>query len=279
MIIDDAHRAAFVHIPKCGGTSVSLQFGDLDSYGGAFRRKGVHPLLGAINYGHVPLMYLKQCFPIEFEKISSYTSFALVRDPHTRFASAIFQRLDEFGGVHKLNVTSKLALREAREVIRWLTDKGPFCDLEYIHFSRQIDYVELDGRPIVGNVFPLENIADMAAAFQTSCGVRFDPERRENTNFASSNPILAMLRVAKPIYSRLTSWTFRERVLLTMQRLNINRPDSLYAALLRVPEVNGFVEDYYAEDFALYRSAKARVSGLVAGREMLQQAPHQQDAR
>lgn len=269
MIIDDAHRAAFVHIPKCGGTSVSLQFSELDSYAGAFRRKGVHPALGSIHYAHIPLAHLEQHYPDEFEKIATYQSFALVRDPHDRFASATFQRLEEFGGASRLNVTSKLditskqALGEAREVIRWLADRDTFCDLEYIHFSRQIDYVELRGQRIVDHVFPLENISDMAAALEAFCGIRFDPERRENTNFASNNRLLAMLHVAKPIYSRLTSWEFRKRVVGTLRRWNMHGPDSLYAELRQDPEVSSFVGDYYAMDFALYRSAKARLSEPV----------------
>jgi len=272
MIIDDAHRAAFVHIPKCGGTSVSLQFSELDSCAGAFRRKGVHPVLGSIHYAHIPLAYLKQHYPDEFEKVATYRSFALVRDPYERFASATFQRLEEFGGASgldvasKLDITSKQALGEARAVMRWLGDRGAFCDLEYIHFSRQVDYVELAGRPIVGHVFPLENISDMAAALEASCGVRFDPERRENTNFASNNRLLALLHVAKPIYSRLTSWSFRERVLLTMRRWKVSGPGALYAAFRQDREVSRFIETYYAGDFALYDAAKDRLSRTAAER-------------
>jgi len=258
MIIDDTHRTAFVHIPKCGGTSISLQFGEFDSYGGAFRRKGVHPTLGAIHYAHIPLRYLKQCYPVEFQKVSTYRSFALTRDPHARFASATFQRLEEFGGVPKLHITGELALREARAVIRWLTERESFCDLEYIHFSRQIDYVSLDGRQVVGDVYPLERIAALATALEANCHIRFDPLRRENTNFASTNRLLSFLRLAKPIYSRLTTWALRERLLLMLKAGRFQSSDSLYLRLSEDPRVGAFVEDYYAEDFALHRAAVAR---------------------
>jgi hypothetical protein len=261
MILDDTHRMAFIHIPKCGGTSIRLQLGELDSYQGAFRRKGVHPALGAIHYAHIPLGFLRDHYPAEFRKVCDYQSYALTRDPHARFASATFQRLEEFVGVKKIDVTSARALAEAREVIRWLSERGSFCDLEYIHFSRQADYVALEGRPIVDVIFPIERIADLAAALEDRCHTSLDPDRRENTNFGSGGRILSLLHIAKPIYSRLTTWAFRERLLLLAKRWKIQSPDALYEALRQDPYISDFVEDYYAEDFVLYRNAHTQLAG------------------
>jgi hypothetical protein len=246
---------AFIHIPKCGGTSISLQLGELDSYGGAFRKPGVHPVLGSIHYAHIPLSFLRDHYPVDFKKVCGYRSFALTRDPHARFASATFQRLEEFGGVRKIDVTSARALAEAREVIRWLGERGPFCDLEYIHFSRQIDYVALEGRRVVDVVFPIERIADLAAALEKRCQTRLDPDRRANANFGSESRLLSLLHIAKPVYSRLTTWAFRERLLLLARRWKIQSPDALYEEFRRDPRISDFVEEYYAEDFVLYRTA------------------------
>ena len=263
MIIDDTHETAFVHIPKCGGTTISVQFGDLDSYDGAFRRKGDHPALGAIHYAHIPLRFLHRHYPVEFDKVRAYRSFALTRDPHERFASATFQRLAEFVGVAKIDITRAKALGEAHAVMGWLAQRGPFCDLEYIHFSRQVDYVALDGERIVDVVLPLEDIADLAAALEERCQVRFDPELRANINFGSSNRLLSMIHVAKPIYSRLTTWAFRERLLMLAKRWKIQSPQSLYEDFRRDPRISDFVEAYYADDFRLYRAAQTRLASPV----------------
>jgi hypothetical protein len=263
MIIDDTHETAFVHIPKCGGTTISVQFGDLDSYGGAFRRKGAHPALGDIHYAHIPMPFLRRHYPAEFEKVRAYRSFALTRDPHERFASATFQRLAEFLGVPKIDITGARALAEARAVMGWLADRGPFCDLEYIHFSRQVDYVALDGERIIDVVLPLEDIADLAAALEERCQVRFDPELRANINFGSSNRLLSMIHVAKPIYSRLTTWAFRERLLMLAKRWKIQSPQSLYEDFRRDSRISDFVEAHYAEDFRLYRAARTRLEAPV----------------
>jgi hypothetical protein len=259
MIIDDAHQAAFVHIPKCGGASAVTQLGQFDSCGGAFRRIGEHPALGPIHYAHIPLRYLQQCFPDEFTKIATYQSFALVRDPQDRFASAVFQRIHENTGVSKLDITADAAIFEAYNVIKWLESRTNFCDLEYIHFARQIDYITIDQDSIVKHVFPLTHLAEFAKSLMTHCNIRFDPTQHENVNFASNNRILAMLRTAKPIYSRLTGWSLRKRILLRLKALGMQGPDRLYAELSDRSEISTFVKDYYAADFVAYRSATARL--------------------
>lgn len=265
MIIDDAHRAAFIHVPKCGGTSISLQLGAVDSYAGAFRGKGERAGLGPVHFAHLPLRFLREAFPEVFAKVAAYRSFALTRDPHERFASAVFQRLDEFRGVRKTAVTGRLALAEAAEVIAWLADRGPFCDLEYIHFSRQVDYVRLDGRTLVENVFAMESMDSLARALGAICEVDLDPERRENTNFASRNRLLEWAHLAKPVYSRLTTWAFRERILQALRRWNVQSPRGLYDDLRRDPRISRFVETYYAADFRLHAAALAAPVRRVEG--------------
>jgi hypothetical protein len=265
MIIDDVHRAAFIHIPKNGGTSVSNQLAAVDSYDGIFRKKAEHPELGWIDCTHIPLRFMRDHFPHEYDKILAYQSFAVTRDPHARFASAIFQRLDQFRGVPRLEITMEIARREGREMIDWLRRRDAFCDRKYIHFSRQIDYVELDGERVVPNVFPLDKTEELASAMTAAFGVELDPEHRANTNFASSNRLLALLHVAKPIYARLTPWSFRERILLWLQRLNLQKPDRLYVELREDKEFSAFVEDYYAADFELHRETIARFADETAG--------------
>jgi hypothetical protein len=266
MIIDDTHRFVFMHIPKCAGSSVRAQLSRWDFRDDAFHQPGHHADLGAVHFAHLPLAFLRTYYPIEFAKVATYRSFALTRDPRARFASATIQHLREFRGVRDLNLDSRRIVSEAHRVIDWLEGKGLFCDLEYIHFSRQIDYVELEGRRIVAEVFPIEDMSAFAMELEATCGIVFEPERRENANLAADNPLLATLRLAKPLYRRLTSWKDRERLLLLMRRLKIHDPASLYARLLANERVARFVEDYYADDFALHQASTDRLAMSPAAR-------------
>lgn len=254
MIISDQHRAAFIHIPKCGGTSVRGQLSSIDSTGGRFLKPLEHPTLGYIHMAHIPLVFLADQFPEEFAKVSRYRTFALVRDPYARFASAVFQRIDEFKGVAKLQVKADLALREAREATQWLGGRRAFCDAAFIHFSRQSDFLNLNGRRVVSDAFALENIAGFATALEAASGVKLDADRRDNSNFASKNPVLAVLHGAKPVYSRLTTWKFRKNIVVTLQKMGAYSSNSLYAVIIQDPEVRAFIDDYYAEDFEIYQS-------------------------
>src|SRR5215469_2320355 len=121
MIIDDEHRVAFVHIPKCGGTSVRRQLAALDSCRGFFYDRRDHDALGRLDYCHIPLAFLAAHFRDAFDKVAAYSAFALVRDPHSRFVSATFQRLALFGGVRRTTATASEALQEAERTIDWLS--------------------------------------------------------------------------------------------------------------------------------------------------------------
>jgi len=266
MIIDDAHKVAFVHIPKCAGTSVRRQLQLLDSYDGFFFDRRDHEVLGAIDYCHLPLVFLERHFPDAFAKLCDYRSFALVRDPLTRFVSAIFERLALFKGVTGTTATAEIAIREADEVMRWLEGRAAFCEAPFIHFARQTDYVALGGRAIVGNVYALEDMAGFGAAIGELTGVSFDPGRRENINFASSNRLLSVLHHAKPIYARLTTWDQRQAILKQMNRWRVASPDRLYTNIRENPDIRAFVGAYYADDVALHAAARARIDARGDGR-------------
>ena len=98
MIVDDAHEVAFVHIPKCGGTSVSRQLRLLDSNNEFFKDVRDHPALGRTHFSHLPLFFLREFYPETFDRIAAYRAFAIARDPYVRFASSTIQHLDEFRG-------------------------------------------------------------------------------------------------------------------------------------------------------------------------------------
>jgi hypothetical protein len=267
MIIDDKHKVAFIHIPKCGGTSITTQLDELDSYEGFFRRAGDHPRLGRVPYKHIPLFYLRQEFPEVFEKVSAYNSFALIREPYDRFASATFQGLAEHDGVTlaaRSQITPDVAIQEGRKVAERLSGKGRFWTMEHIHFTRQVDYVFLDEEQVVHNIFPVESMDEMAKCMATYCGAFIDASRRENPNFATNSNLIRSLHMLKPIYSRLTTWGMRRRVVSLLRQMNLYSPAPVYEMFRKDAVISRFVESYYSQDFALYEASKARVKALAS---------------
>jgi len=257
---DEVNRAAFIHIPKCGGTTVRTQ---LVNSGGWRYLNGMvqHPDLGLIFNDHVPLPFLRTYYPDEFNKLLSYDSFALVRDPHDRFASAIFQRIEAFGGVTRLRITKHHALAEAQSVMEWLKARDKFCDAEYILFSRQTDYIMLDGEQVIHHVYLMDDMQQFADHLERVTGMQFDADIKYNVNYASGqSKLFAFLYQFKPIYSRMTSWSFREKILRQLQRLKLVDSQPLYEEFRHHPVIREFVETYYAEDFGLVEAARTRAA-------------------
>jgi hypothetical protein len=271
---DELNRVAFIHVPKCGGTSVTDQLKGLKNWKwdqGLFR----HPQLGLIALAHIPLRFLRTYYPEEFVKLVEFESFALVRDPHERFASAVFERLDWYGGVNRLRVTIEQALDEARRVIKWLEQNDTFCDAEYIHFCRQIDFVSLDGARIVKNIYPLEGMAAFARHLREICGVQFEENRKLNRNYATSCPyVFSIAYRLRPYYRVLTTVALRKKIVNFLTRPDRNRVPSIYGRFRDDPEISKFVKAYYAEDFVVWRAADTRTNSQVPAQNLNVARPH-----
>jgi hypothetical protein len=262
--IDELNRVAFIHIPKCAGTTVANQLKRLPNWRWD---EGLidHPKLGQISPAHIPLVFLRDNYPDNFAKLSACESFALVRDPHDRFASAVFERIDWYLGVNRIEVTIDQALGEARRVIDWLCGRERFCDAEYIHFSRQVDYVALDGEQLVRHVYPVEEMGRFGEHLSRVAGVAFDESRKANVNYAlPRDGVFGMLYRLRPIYVHLTTPAIRRRVLFLLKRFDREGPKTLYDQFRRDPEIGAFVESYYADDFALRGAAQASLSQASA---------------
>ena len=192
MLLYDSVGLAFIHVPKNGGKSIRRGLdanfalnlaptaSDLDMSVEALRRDyasgdGVtHPVLGPVKLEHLPLKFWQEHFALTFAAFIKCQSFILVRDPRDRFLSAVMQRLGEFKGLTALRADDPEVTREALRVCDWLEGREAFCEMEYIHFTRQNDYADLGGKRQVSAVFPIE---------QHSCsrrlgGDHYGPEHR-----------------------------------------------------------------------------------------------------
>jgi hypothetical protein len=63
MIVSSKHDFAFVHIPKCAGSTIRHPLRDKDDFGGRFYRSIEVPGLGLVNANHLPLNILQEHFP------------------------------------------------------------------------------------------------------------------------------------------------------------------------------------------------------------------------
>ncbi len=261
MIVSDAHRVAFVHIPKNAGTTVRTQLEPIDSYANFFNEDKAFGALPRQWFGHLTPETLAEHFPDVFEKVRAYDAYAVVRDPFQRFVSATIHRLWEHRGISRFEVTHEHVVAETRRLQVWLLAPVPAERPEYAHFLPQVEFTDFRGERIVNRLFAFEDLAGLEAELRTRTGLPLDFSRARNANLAPSNRWTRVFHRFKPIYGRLTTWQQREAFLLRLQRAGLISKGGFYAKISADRELRAFVERFYAADFELRRDVLSQTNG------------------
>lgn len=265
-VIRERDNFAFVHIPKCGGTSIRASLealfpdrGPPDHwlYGGI----EPHPVLGRIMPAHMPLAVLADHFPQILVQLQQVRSFALVRAPLSRFASSMAQHLRQFHGVMLNDLTTEETKQHLDRVFGALSHAPDWPGVEYVHFLRQTDFVGLRGDQLVDDVFPIENINGLTVEMGKYIGQTLPSPGHENATI--HNPTAA-LSAAKAIGGVLRRFV-PERIYGRTRRMleqRLGRPTltDRYRAhrLSELPAVRDFVAEFYAADAVLHQNALAQ---------------------
>jgi hypothetical protein len=256
LIISDAHRFVFIHIPKCAGSSIVNRLTHLDPQ--AWRWVLVDGKLAEMD--HPTLRQLQTYCPAEFSKVCEFDSFTIVRDPRRRFVSSLLYYMSALNKVE----LSRHSFGQVRAWGRMVCDKLPAeADaFEFRHFQRQCRYVFLDGQKIVRNVYLLEDMASLTAAIESRLGIRIDPRHRVNERrLGPAGPVKLLRDFTRPLYGRVVSKRGRDWLRTVFKPLISARADFLYRQLLEDPDLSRFIKKHYAEDFDLYHSLGGKKAG------------------
>ena len=241
MIVSDEERLIFMHIPKTAGIFIRRNLPDDRRFAGIRMLDGV----GMRDFAHLPLRLVAEHFPTDFAKMADYRSFAAIREPHARFVSSVQEHLKQFKGIPKEQVTSPLVIDTAREIVKHLPSDEP----EYAHFLPQIQFVELDGRRIVTDLFDFANIDDMVHEIEAYTGRQMDREPKNVAGAAIHPAIHRGWRKVRDAAPWLTPFG-RSRIVRKFftRRNEVTLTDDLSA----------FVDAYYRADIALYQKVARR---------------------
>lgn len=258
MIICPTHRFVFVHIPKCAGTSIRSQIVVCDPRHVAMARVGRHPVLGTIDYGHVPLDQLRMHFPNEYAALRSFDSFAVLRDPLARFGSALRQVLWQYEK-RPMTLIPQAELRET--TLRTLDRVAAEIDAPshpYIFFMRQDRFVFDWNERVTQHLVPLEMVSDFIGYLSRRTGTPMETGARANQNvdlkvkgrlgkiaFGVNDALRR--RLPGPLHALLKDTALK--VLAT------RKSAAEVSGVLKIPEVRDFVAEYYARDTELHNAA------------------------
>ena len=263
MIVSDAHRFVFVHVPKCAGTSVRLALQPFHDRPVRMELVQTHPRLGPLDYGHLTLATLADGFPELLERVKDYESHALIRDPVARFPSSLAQRLR----MHKRRVIAELTKpeldREVDEVLDHLSGGASVTDPTFIHFERQIAYVDLGGDRLVRHLHPVERVDEFLAAAGRRLGADLAPalqDRRNRTIYADETTARKLDDAELNPGLRRAARRVLPAGLRRLLRNLLFPPFETAKAILDRRDVQRFIETHYAEDARLHAELVARAS-------------------
>lgn len=269
----DGHTA-FMHIPKCAGTSIRHSAaGRL-----AFARREMardlalapddpalqhddrltfrHPALGPVKLDHLPLWILRDHFPGTYASLLRATGFSILRPPRERFLSGLVERLYEFEGVAKIDITARRLAAAADETCRSLEQRPAVFEADRIHNAPQHGFVELEGRRLVGALFTTEDIV----AVEAFLAPRIGPVAVGRARVAySPRPVVAHCLAAVRPFAGIVRPRARGWIREVLVGLGLVRGRSGESARTRLDaDVERFIETFYRRDFELYEIARGR---------------------
>lgn len=263
MIISDTYRFAFLHIPKCAGTSVRralTPYNQWSQAGPPWTKE--HPDLGLLDYGHIPLFVLRDHFPGAFRSVMDYWSFGVIRNPYDRFASSVSQRMTISSSAplrHRSLREYKAALSQSIDYLSRYPDQRHLLPPDYIHFQRQVDYTTLDEKAAITAIYTIDTIDQLLHDVAKRIGDDLDEQNpispapgRENAamvfrsealrrGYRYASPLLRVFRCLLPAHARQA----------IRQSLYVSR-DQRTHELFASDYVKDFVRSYYAQDLNLY---------------------------
>jgi hypothetical protein len=264
MIICDDREFAFIHIPKCAGTSVRRALRGIDTTGEAFFKIADHPVMGGVHLAHLTLEDLAEHYPETFDKVVRYRSMAIVRHPLDRFYSAIFQRLREFKEVAQSAISTEMLETDAEAVIAYLERASGRLDLEHVHFNRQCEFVEFNRERIVRDVFPVTRMTEAAEHVREVAGVEIGDEKRNRTTQLRFGPLRPLQRLLRDRYAKLVSAERRALIREKMTRAGFYGEVPKEALVKPGGRIERFVRDYYARDFEIFEQSEQRLRACSA---------------
>lgn len=257
MIICNKYRFIFVHNPKCAGQTVRFILhrfhDDHDFCSGVYD----HPLLGAVDHTHVTLETLREYFPGIFEKVEQYKTYAVIRDPYQRFISSVFQRLRQYENVATNAIGESELNGKIIEIIENLQKKNGLCDITYAFFAKQVDFVELNGRRIVKNVYDISNINLLLQSISSLVGEDLGRPTTRNRSLIYRRRLPKLVSpvgrlVARSVIRPIVSEHFYERLRSMFQ----SQAQDVFLDTYMSKTVAEFVNIYYRSDYELCKQVK-----------------------
>lgn len=272
MIISSRANFAFVHIPKCAGTTVRRA---LDAYDDRFAQAVEHferpgdrpeimeiPGFGLADSHHLPLQIVRDHLPEMFASLAQSTSASIIRDPYARVMSSFAEWTKLYRNQPVQELTQTELTRLFAEVTGQVSadlEHGQLLPFQLIHFQPQSDFIELDGARIVRNLFALddmEGFEQFVTAHFAKHGIELEPFVQSKANVSimhRSSITRALIENNRALVNAIKQIT-PEPVRLKLHHMIYTNRDTKLAEFSASREVRAFVERCYQRDLEIWEA-------------------------
>lgn len=146
MIISTTYELAFLHIPKCAGTSIRSMIASADP--DRFQQWGWNWLPRHQRYGDTAHMPLIDLAPNLLDQVRRFRAITVVRDPLDRFYSSVEQHFSQ----HKYR-----ARKSVEEFVFELSSTNIRYDPAYVHFCPQHYFIWIGQRNHIDDILRFED--------------------------------------------------------------------------------------------------------------------------
>jgi hypothetical protein len=215
---------------------------------------------------HIPLSVLRVYFPGFFDKVRSYYSVAIVRDPYARFPSSLSQYLVSRADRPMRRMTQHQVADAVEEVIRKLSRVGfeTMLPPALIHFQGQHPYVYDRSVQVVSNLYTIEDVPIMLTELEEKIGSPLSEDAAETQRIRRKAMVYRSAAVAYAVSALQSVFPagirrrFPEPTKGFLRDAFLVHRDARFRSVFGSEYVKDFILDYYKQDFELYEMVSSQ---------------------
>jgi hypothetical protein len=191
MIVSEAKKSIFVHIPKCAGTSFRDSIQHLHDYPkktyGIQRTDYFHLEL---DHHHLRLWEVATIYPDIFQKLKFYHSLVFVRNRYERLLSSIHEYHRKYGGMVISQRSPEEQLEICEKTVKNLKIRLILSDKAFVHFSPQHWYIMLGEERMIQHIIPMRKGSNFIGEALKILGAPNLPQKKLNTGKVAVSTLL-----------------------------------------------------------------------------------------
>ena len=211
---------------------------------------------GEFEASHLPLYLLEKHFSLQFKEFLNVESFAICRNPYERFISAISQHVTQHYNIHIESLSKddvEAIIWEVKEHLR----SELFPKYKYVHFTRQVDYIKLNGEKLVDHIYRIQDISRLLSDLHQKTGQKIDVLEKGNRSLAFKFTWLRAPILSARDFSRRILPPEAYRIAKNLvSSIVLEKTPSTIDYVARSKNTEEFINDYYSEDFEIFLNNK-----------------------